>query len=47
MPRKRGNTTLLASMGWEGLGPSMAVEGSTTEEVFETYIERFLYRLPP
>ena len=43
VPRNRGkNTTLLASMGWEGMGPSMAVEGSTTKEVFETYIEHFL-----
>jgi transposase len=43
VPRNRGkNTTLLASMGWEGMSPSMAVEGSTTKEVFETYIEHFL-----
>jgi transposase len=43
VPRNRGkNTTLLASMGWEGMAPSMAVEGSTTKEVFETYIEHFL-----
>lgn len=43
VPRNRGkNTTLLASMGWEGMGPSMAVEGSTTKEVFESYIEHFL-----
>ncbi len=43
VPRNRGkNTTLLASMGWEGMGPSMAIEGSTTKEVFETYIEHFL-----
>jgi transposase len=43
MPRNRGkNTTLLASIGWEGMGPSMAVEGSTTKKVFETYIEHFL-----
>jgi hypothetical protein len=43
VPRNRGkNTTLLASMGWEGMGPSMAVEGSTTKVVFETYIEHFL-----
>ena len=43
LPRNRGkNTTLLASMGWEGMGPSMAVEGSTTKEVFESYIEHFL-----
>ena len=42
MPRYRvKNTTLLASMGWEGMGPSMAVEGSTTKEVFEVYVEHF------
>ncbi len=43
VPRNRGkNTTLLASIGWEGMGPSMAIEGSTTREVFETYVEHFL-----
>jgi hypothetical protein len=43
VPRNRGtNTTLLASMGSEGMGPSVAVEGSTTKEVFEAYIEHFL-----
>jgi transposase len=43
VPRNRGtNTTLLASMGSEGMGPSMAVEGSTTKEVFEAYTEHFL-----
>jgi transposase len=43
VPRNRGkNTTLLASICWEGMGPSMAIEGSTTKEVFETYIEHFL-----
>jgi len=36
------NTTLLASMTLEGMGPSLAVEGSTTAEVFETYLERLL-----
>ena len=36
VPRNRGkNTTLLASIGCEGMGPSMAVEGPTTKEVFE------------
>ena len=36
-PRNRGkNTTLLASITVEGMGPSMAIEGSTTKEVFET-----------
>jgi transposase len=29
-------------MSSDGMGPSMAVEGSTTKEVFETYIEHFL-----
>jgi transposase len=39
-PRNRGkNTTLLASMNVEGMGPSLAVEGATTAAVFETYVE--------
>ncbi len=43
VPRNRGkNTTLLASMGVEGMGPSMAVEDSTTQEVFEAYLEHVL-----
>jgi len=43
IPRNRGtNTTLLSSMSLEGMGPSMAIEGSTTKEVFEAYIEHFL-----
>ena len=43
VPRNRGtNTTLLASMSLEGMGPSMAVEGSTNKEVFEVYVEHFL-----
>ncbi len=43
VPRNRGkNTTLLASMTLEGMGPSLAVEGSTTAEVFEAYLERVL-----
>ncbi len=43
MLRNRGpNTTLLSSMGLEGIGPSLAVEGSTTREVFEAYVERML-----
>ena len=36
VPRNRGtNTTLLSSMSLDGMGPSMAVEGSTTKVVFE------------
>ena len=43
VPRNRGrNTTLLASMTSEGMGPCMAVVGSTTRAVFETYVERVL-----
>ena len=43
VPRNRGkNTTLLASMSAEGMGPCMAVEGSITREVFEAYLERVL-----
>ena len=43
VPRNRGeNTTLLASITVEGMGPSMAVEGSTTKEVFEAYLEHVL-----
>ncbi len=43
VPRNRGkNTTLLASMSAEGMGPSLAVEGAITRKVFETYIEKVL-----
>ena len=43
VPRNRGaNTTLLASMTLEGMGPCLAVEGATTATVFETYVERVL-----
>ena len=43
MPRNRGkNTTLLASMGIDGMGCCLAVEGSTTAGVFEAYVERVL-----
>ena len=43
VPRNRGkNTTLLASMSTEGMGPCLAVEGSITAEVFEAYLEHSL-----
>ncbi len=43
MPRNYGpNVTLLASMSSEGMGPSLAVEGATTREVFEAYVEEVL-----
>jgi transposase len=43
VPRNRGpNTTLLSSMTLQGMGTSLAVEGTTNREVFETYVERVL-----
>ena len=43
VPRNRAkNTTLLASMSSEGMGPCLAVVGGTTKEVFEAYVERGL-----
>ena len=43
VPRGRGkNTTLLASMSLEGMGPSLAVAGATTAVVFEAYVEKVL-----
>jgi transposase len=43
VPRNRGpNTTLLSSMTLEGMGTSLAVEGATNREVFETYVQRVL-----
>ena len=46
MPRNRGsNTTLLASMTTEGMGPCVAVVGPTTRVtrvVFEAFVERLL-----
>jgi transposase len=39
-PRNWGkNVTLLASITRQGLGPCLAVEGSTRREVFEAYLE--------
>jgi transposase len=43
VPRNRGpNTTLIASMTAEGMGPCLAVEGAITRIVFEAYIEKVL-----
>jgi transposase len=45
VPRNWGkNVTLLASMSMRGMGPCLAVEGSTTTAVFEAYLERVLVR---
>lgn len=43
VPRNRGaNTTLLASMSFEGMGPCLAVECPITATVFEAYVEKVL-----
>jgi transposase len=43
VPRNWGaNVTFLASMSAEGMEPCLAVEGSTTKAVFETYLEGVL-----
>jgi transposase len=43
VPRTRGkNTTVLSSMTLSGMGPSLAVEGATTTQVFGTYVEKVL-----
>jgi len=43
VPRNWGaNVSLLTSMSAEGMGPCLAVEGSTTRQVFESYLERVL-----
>lgn len=43
MPRNWGaNVTLVSSMSLEGMGASLAVEGSTTRKVFEAYLEQVL-----
>jgi hypothetical protein len=43
VPRNWGaNVTLLSSITCSGIGPSLAVEGPTTREVFEAYVDRVL-----
>jgi hypothetical protein len=43
VPRNRGaNTTLLSSIGSEGMGPSFVVVGSTTAQDFDAYVEQVL-----
>ena len=43
VPRNRGkNTTLLASMSVEGMGPSMAIVGAVDTQAFEAYLEQVL-----
>ena len=40
--RRPNTTTLLSSMTTEGMGPSLAVEGTATGAVFEAYVEQVL-----
>ena len=43
VPRNRGkNTTLLANMSVDGMGPSLAVTGAVDAAVFEAYLEQVL-----
>ncbi len=43
IPRNRGkNTTLIAALGWFGMGESMIIEGSANAVAFEQYIEEIL-----
>ncbi len=43
VPRNRGRaTTLLASLTLAGMGPATTVEGGTTTEVFEAYVDQVL-----
>ena len=43
VPRNWGaNISLVSSMSLEGMGSSLAVEGPTTREVFEAYVDRVL-----
>ena len=41
-PNRGANVTLLSSMTYSEMGPSLAVEGPTTREVFEAYVDRVL-----
>jgi transposase len=42
-PRNWGkNVTLICSLGAEGIGAAMSVEGATDASAFEAYVERFL-----
>lgn len=43
VPRNPGpNTTLVACLTLGGMGPALLVEGATTTEVFEAYVEQVL-----
>jgi transposase len=43
VPRNRGkNTTLIAALGWSGMGESMIIEGAANAAAFERYVEEIL-----
>jgi transposase len=43
VPRNRGkNTTLIAALGWSGVGEALILEGSVTTAIFEQYVEQIL-----
>jgi len=43
VPRNRGkNTTLIASLGFEGMGECMIIEGAANAAAFECYVEEVL-----
>jgi transposase len=43
VPRNRGKTTtLIAALGWFGMGESMILEGSANTAAFEQYVEEIL-----
>jgi transposase len=43
VPRNRGkNTTLMAALGWSGMGESMIMQGATNAAAFELYVEEIL-----
>lgn len=42
-PRNRGkNTTVIAALTWDGIGPAMIIEGSANAVAFERYVEEIL-----
>jgi len=43
VPRNRGkNTTLIAALGWSGVGEALILEGSVTTAIFEQYVTQIL-----
>jgi transposase len=43
VPRNRGkNTTLIAALGWSGVGEALILEGAVTTAIFEQYVAQIL-----